>query len=71
MAEQVQAEHAVPALGERLRERPVDPPREEQRRQQQHRPVAAPVLVVDEPVAVEAKLARPTLRHRTEDIPLD
>jgi hypothetical protein len=53
VAEQVQAEHPVAALGQRLGERPMHAPREQQARQQGHHSVARSVLVVDEPVAIE------------------
>ena len=56
MAEQVEADHAVAALGERLGQRAVHPAREQQARQQHHDALAGAVLVVDEPVALEVEV---------------
>ena len=65
MAEQVEAQHAVAALGERLGQRAVHRAREEQPGEQQDDPLAVAVVVVDEPVALELEVARP--RHSARD----
>jgi hypothetical protein len=57
VAEQVETDHPVPALRERLRQRAVHLAGEEQPRQQQHDAPAAAVLVVDQPMSVELAVA--------------
>ena len=62
VAEQVEAQHPVAALGERLGERPVHLAREQQAGQQDHDAVAASVLVVDQPVSLELEILGRALR---------
>ncbi len=69
MAEQVQAEHAVPAAGQLLGKRAVHSSREEQPGEQQDDPVTAAVFVVDEPVAVELEVPGLRRGQAAEDIP--
>ena len=56
--EQVEAQHPVAALGEGLRQRRVHLAREQQSGQQDHDAVAAPVLVVHQPLAFEVEILR-------------
>ena len=65
MAEQVEAEHAVPALGERLGQRAVHLAREQQARQEHHHARPAAVFVVDQPVAVEVEVASRGIHSQT------
>ncbi len=57
MAEQVQADDAVAALGERLGQRAVHLPREQQAREEDDDALPLAVVVVDEPVPLEFEVA--------------
>ena len=58
VAEQVEADDPMPALGERLRQGAVHLAGKEQPGQEHHEAPAAAVLVVDQPVSVELEVAR-------------
>ena len=58
VAEQVEADDPMPALGERLRQGAVHLAGEEQPGQEHHEAPAAAVLVVHQPVSVELEVAR-------------
>jgi hypothetical protein len=59
VAEHIEADDPVPALGERLGQLPVHEPREKQAGHEHDEPVTAPVPVVDQPVSVEVEAADP------------